>query len=481
VPDISVRSAASWKAAYLLRSALARADFRSDSIQSILPDARGWIDRGEIAPVIRRLKGKSPLTTLVRLFVAGLPCALPEAREALGDSCLEGLATAEMLTLSQQEAFPRITLEWFDNLLIASDLRAEASHPDYVMGPSAPGAALAGVTVRNQVGLAVDLGCGSGLQGLLAACHSERVLAYDINPRAVFFTRFNAALNDVSNIDARESDLFAMQPQGNAGLVVANPPYVISPGLMHRYRDSGRPGDEVCRHLARLIPAMLESGGTGQFTANWIVSRRECWTDRVAGWFSGSGCDVCVLHETTEEISSYVANWLRETDAASLRGEGHEYQRWLSYLEELDIIGVGYGLVSMQRRSDGAESVWIDDAPDDYTFPCSTEVAALLARQAAIGRVPTADLCARAWRPAEDLALEEVKLLNSGHWVTVRREAAMMRGLRWRSALSPALAHVVEQCDGARTLDEITEALENPASVMVAVRCLIDRGMLAPA
>ena len=77
--------------------------------------------------------------------------------------------------------------------------------------------------------LARSIGPGCGIQALLAAKHSERVVATDVNPRALAFAAFNAALNGIDKIEFRLGDGFAPVEGESFDLIVSNPPYVISP------------------------------------------------------------------------------------------------------------------------------------------------------------------------------------------------------------------------------------------------------------
>lgn len=61
--------------------------------------------------------------------------------------------------------------------------------------PATTARLLAALTVRRSIGTALDLGTGGGVQALLAARHSRRVVAVDVNPRALRYTAFNARLN----------------------------------------------------------------------------------------------------------------------------------------------------------------------------------------------------------------------------------------------------------------------------------------------
>ncbi len=72
----------------------------------------------------------------------------------------------------------------------------------------------------------LDLGCGTGLQGLAAARRGWDVVACDINPEAVRCTRINALLNRVEErVEARCGDLFEPVANDRFDLVLFNPPF----------------------------------------------------------------------------------------------------------------------------------------------------------------------------------------------------------------------------------------------------------------
>lgn len=87
----------------------------------------------------------------------------------------------------------------------------------------------------------LDVGAGSGAGGVHAAAllHevSPMVTLTDINHNALRFSRTNAALNRVPNVDVVESDLYA-NVDGSFDLIVSNPPYLVDP-LARLYRHGG--------------------------------------------------------------------------------------------------------------------------------------------------------------------------------------------------------------------------------------------------
>ncbi|UPQ82973.1 class I SAM-dependent methyltransferase [Pseudomonas knackmussii] len=94
---------------------------------------------------------------------------------------------------------------------------------------------------KGHIGRVVDIGCGSGAGGILAALARPQaeVLAVDINPAALRLTRINATLAGADNLTARHSDLLN-DVEGEFDLILANPPYLVDPGE-RAYRHGGGP------------------------------------------------------------------------------------------------------------------------------------------------------------------------------------------------------------------------------------------------
>ena len=71
----------------------------------------------------------------------------------------------------------------------------------------------------------LDMGTGSGVNGIVAASRSRDVLAVDVNPAAVTCARDNVERNGVADrVEVRESDLFQNAP-GRFDLIIFDPPY----------------------------------------------------------------------------------------------------------------------------------------------------------------------------------------------------------------------------------------------------------------
>jgi methylase of polypeptide subunit release factors len=108
----------------------------------------------------------------------------------------------------------------------------------------------------------VDLGCGTGVGGIVLARSREirgHLLLTDVNERALELSAVNAELNAVP-AHVRHSDLMS-EVEGDVDLVIANPPYLADPeGRL--YRDGGSNlGAELAVRIVREVGARLAAGG----------------------------------------------------------------------------------------------------------------------------------------------------------------------------------------------------------------------------
>ena len=242
-----------------------------------------------------------------------------------------------------------------DELLIASDHAGGAeAHADHVPGVHRPSVALAQLTVRGQGERALDVATGNGIQAILLASHAEHVVATDVNPRALAYARFNAALNGIESIETREGSFFEPVAGEQFDLVVVNPPYVVSPESAYLFRDSGMRGDAVSEHVVRAAPAVLAPGGFASILIAWALDPDDP-AARPRGWLEGSGCDALLLHTSTDDPVETAMLWNRE-----LLDRPEDYadalDRWLAYYRELGIEQLGYACVVLRGARTAARA-----------------------------------------------------------------------------------------------------------------------------
>jgi hypothetical protein len=486
-----------------LAAALTDAGYRYAEVAELLGGtAHAALSRNETTPGERATRGGSPLETLVRLWLLQLPVPAAAADGAL-PGLVDRLCAASVLERSVGEVAARVDVRPYGtdaagaggNLWVASDLtpgldgspsRVDADH---VLGISSAATSLAEITVREQVGRALDLGTGCGVQSLHLAGHAHQVVATDVNPRALWLTRLNAALNGVS-LDVREGSFFEPVRGQAFDLIVTNPPFVISPATSERlvYRDSGLPGDQVVEDIVRSAPKHLVEGGVCQVLANWMILRDQPWDERLSGWVDG--CDAWVVQRETCDLPTYVELWLKDAGVHPTTGSGDavEYRRrydtWLAWFEEQGAEAVGFGWVNL-RRTDAVPSHRWEDWPYEVQMPLGDEVAGHF-RRTTLLRDTTDDvlLATRLVRPAD--VIQETfgapGAEDPGR-IVLRRQL----GLRRARPVDTVEAALVGACDGDLSVGQILAALADlldgdPAAIrgegLGSVRELVTEGFL---
>ncbi|RYF53086.1 MAG: class I SAM-dependent methyltransferase [Comamonadaceae bacterium] len=110
----------------------------------------------------------------------------------------------------------------------------------------------------------LDVGCGSGAGGLIAATSQSRVeprvILSDISATALVFARASAALAGVSGVGFVQGDLFGAVT-GDFDLVVANPPYLNDEAQRLYRHGGGRWGEDLSLRIVREGVPRLAPGG----------------------------------------------------------------------------------------------------------------------------------------------------------------------------------------------------------------------------
>lgn len=209
------------------------------------------------------------------------------------------------------------------------------------LGPSS--FTLARLTIRGRVSAALDLGTGTGIHALLAARHADHVVGVDINARALELARLNAQRNGIENVEWRLGSWLEAVPGEQFDLILANPPYVISPEDALLYRDSGEPGDALVLRLLGELPGALAEGGFAQLLCNWAVGADGDWRSPIEAAIAGQGCDAVILRYRIFGPRDYAAMWNPGAETV--------IEQWCEYYRELGIEGVAFGMVVLRRRT----------------------------------------------------------------------------------------------------------------------------------
>ena len=459
-----------------LRDALLAADFTYDAVAELLgAEAQAALSRNETTPALRLVSRQSTtdgaLATLVRLFLLQRAVPLGDAERAL-PGLVERLSADGMLAQSVGEVAARLDCRPYatedgTDLWVVSDLTPgmdgapQRVTADYVLGISPASTSLAQLTLRHDVGSALDLGTGCGVQALHLAGHADRVVATDVNRRALDLARFNAELNEVGGqVDVRDGSFFAPVAGERFDLITTNPPFVISPATGERlvYRDSGLPGDQAVEHVVRTAPDHLTEGGWCQVLANWAILDDRPWDERLAGWLPDD-CDALVVQREVLDPGAYVELWLKDSGHHPSTGSGtiadylRRYDSWLSWLEEQGVAGIGFGWINLQKVATGSTSPHHEllEWPYDVEQPIATAVAEWSgAQRVDVG--PDATLVVRA-----DVRQETVGPVGAEDPATILLR--QQRGFRRARQVDTVLAAVVGACDGELPVGAILDAV----------------------
>ena len=264
-----------------------------------------------------------PAALAARLLVFEDAITREEAGRALGE-LLTPLLEAGLLSVTKgavdgagdPESGDRVSCRFVvslvDDLLLFSDAR---SHGEGAVPP--PGdetiALLSAAIPDNRVGRALDLGCGSGACALRMALRAERVIATDIHARALDFTRLNARMNGIGNVEAREGSLFDPVANETFDLVVSQPPFVPRPegAAASPFVDGGRRGDEIALALIGGIAPHIGDHGRAVLLVDW-PSAKEPVAERVRKALGANALDLLILEAprvgADEHITEYSAS-----------------------------------------------------------------------------------------------------------------------------------------------------------------------------
>jgi Methyltransferase small domain len=442
-----------------LREALADAEFTVERIEAALGTSELSSRRTDIAVHERRL-GDDPFSVLARLFLLGLPtpAAAVDALLAAADLEAVGLATRE-----GDSVRPRARLVPHGDYLIASDLHPDGGETpfDFVPGIQAPSVTLAKLAVRQPAARALDLGTGCGIQALLAAKHSERVVATDVNPRALAFAAFNARLNGVENVELRLGGGFDPVAGEYFDLIVSNPPYVISPDSDYAYRDSGLAGDELCRRLVADAPRHLADGGFAHLLVSWSAGPGDDSAAPLRPWVEGNGCDAWLLHYKTEDPLTHATGWLRPAAETDSTGFAPALDRWVDSLARLGVEAVGYGAVVLRRRPGGDGPGWVatERLPLDRVEPAGEHTLRVFAGRDLLAATATlADLLDQRLALVEQHRVTQVLRASDGGFAVEGQTLELTDGLRLQIGVDRHTASLLPHLDGRLLRDALAAA-----------------------
>ena len=480
-----------------LREALDAAGYLLEGVAEALGrTGHSALARNETTPGLRATKGGSPVETLTRLWALQAPV---DARDL--DAALPGLTgpleAAGMLqrvgsvvrALVDIRPYADDDHDWWvvSDLTPGLDGTPNRVPADHVLGISSASTSLAQLTVRRPVERALDLGTGCGVQALHLATHADRVVATDVNPRALRMAHLTAGLNGVP-LDLRQGSLFDPVAGEEFDLVVSNPPFVVSPGTgdLLTYRDSGLAGDEMVRRVVAGAAACLRPGGVAQVLANWVHAAGEPWEERVGGWVAATGCDAWVVQREVADVAQYVELWLRDAGLDREPAYTQRYDAWATWFDHEGIEGVGFGWLALRRSGREAPLVRLEPWPYEVEQPLGPEIAAWERRTELLAQLADDQVLSVRWRIRPDVQQESIG--PPGAPDPERIVLRQQRGMRRARQVDTVGAALAGASDGDLSAGQILAAVASllelppqpPGDQAELVRSLVAEGFLVP-
>jgi hypothetical protein len=167
------------------------------------------------------------------------------------------------------------------------------------------------------------------------------VVATDVSERALEFTRRNAEINGLDNVETLHGSLLEPVRGERFGLVACNPPYVISPDTEFLYRDAGLRGDELCRRLLDELPDVLADDGYATLQGNWTHPAGGPWTP-------APRATALLTRVKTYDPLEYAQSWCAPAHAGDPAGFAAAVERWTASYRELGIEAITLAIVVLR-------------------------------------------------------------------------------------------------------------------------------------
>jgi hypothetical protein len=451
------------------------ADLRWQSIPIYRGDQLAIRDVLAIAIDLFLLQGGIPGAELDQLFLKSDQDVLVRAGLLQVDAAGEARARASLFPVG-------------DRLIFADHAWPLLPHPgctsisdNQVMSIGTDSRWLARATVRRSVGAALDLCTGSGIQALLAAYHSKRVVAVDISPRAAQCARFNSSASGASNIEVLVGDLY--EPVGNQrfDLITANPPFVPSPRDSLKFREGGRSGEEVQRRIIAGLPHHLAPGGMAHIVTELGERGDESLSDRLREWLGEAPMDIYILCLRVHSAANYAVG--HADGVGSAESFFNSVHHWAENLRAQGYTRMVSVLLTFQWHDATTGPPWTrSDSPQSLHSAAGTEVSAALAAEHLVRQPGFNDLLVRSRvRRAGPIALQETRVL--GYDLPANDQAELLgRSLPIQHRLDSTervVLSLIEKPMAFSELLRLTRSLDlDQAGVVTAISSLIRRGLV---
>lgn len=474
------------------RSILKDKRFTGEAVTD-LSDLCSDFGRWNLPLALVRTEESTDFHILARLFLLAQDVPREQVRRVLSPEQCDQLVESGLLCEDDSGVRSQAMILPFEEFLVASDFTSDVTgrptEADFVIGVARASLLLAQFTPRRTVRTTLDLGTGSGFHALHGSRHADRVVATDLCRRALNFAAFNARINGVENLELRAGSLYEPVADESFDLIVANPPFVMSPESTFTHRESGGVGDALSRQVLCEAVDRLNDGGCAAVALNWIHQNAEDWQQPVLDWLDGKDCDAWILRMQMFDPIGYASVWLQEERPIGGAAFASALTAWVDYLQQLGAGAISLGIVLLRRRTAGrrwrrAEVI----GSDVRAGSCSGQVVRIfdnldllesLADDRQLLDIPLS--------LAPDHRLDYQLAAENGDWNLRSAHLRLTGGLGYTMQLERPATVLLAACDGTRPLSAAIHELAHrfeadveqiTPSVLTIARELLEKGFL---
>ncbi len=431
------------------------------------------------------------LATLLSLFTVDRTVPADEAAAALAPLPLAALLEAGLIEAHGSGLRGRINLYAIPGgPIVAGHAWREAAEASFVASATPASRTVARLAVGREGGSALEAGCGAGPLALLATRRADRSVGVDTSSEALRIARLNQRLNATENVSWREGNWFEPVAGRCFELVLANPPFAISPDNALLYRDSTFGGDELSRQVVRDAAGHLSEGGFATVLCNWIHDPDD-WETPVRDWVTDLGCDAVWLHFESQDPLRYAMAWNSENGKLRRDEYAAAVGRWVEHLRRTGVQQVGLGAVVLRRRARAAN--WMRGFQLDHGGPSGAAERQLKRIFAGMDllALPAGEqfkqLLASAWRLVDGHRLDQTLTFRDGAYEPATAVARQDPGLNLSAQVDMRTFAVLAGCDGTQPLKDVLARTPIPEGLdrrgfhtlcLAQVRDLLARGFL---
>ena len=411
---------------------------------------------------------------LARILVLHDPVTPAEAARALGP--YEALVDAGLLDATGSGVTSRAHLAFAGDLVVLGDRTAAGDGIPPLNGVT-PVLARAAFP-RDPIDAALDLGCGAGALALAFSTVARRVVATDVNPRALSWTRLNARLNGIDRIEVRLGDRYEPVRGERFARIVSQPPFLARRpgGAASSFAHGGERGDELSLGVVAGAAAHLAAGGRALVLADWPLFHHDAIEVRVRAVIGDTGGAV-VLASPPKNLDEYCAALAAAEHPTLDDAFAQAACAQRDHFERLGLRGVAQALVVVEAAI-GRPAALLGVRHTQDAPIAATDVDRIVAAQALATSSDRAALLAARLRLPRGTRLVEQPAAHGApaavivHFPPTRPE--------WPVVVTPATAAILRAIDQSPSVQEAARALQGVSldDIVHATRDALTRGIL---